>query len=196
MTKLLRSPWVATGVGAILFLLTVVLCWPQKKPSEPTEPAAKAGPSWTFQNPEVDQLISELKKEKEAQAEKRKQLNELEVRLRAERGELNQVTQTIHQLQLDFDRNVVRVEEGETANLKKLAKVYSSMAPSSAVLILKEMDETTLVKIMALMKDSEAAPILECLAKQGEAEAKRAAALSDRLRLSLVKPANSASATQ
>ena len=198
MTKLLKSPWAATGIGAVLFLVTLVLCWPAKRAKDQpiVDQARKAGPSWTFQSPEVDQLVSELKREKEAQAEKQKQLNELALRLQAERQELNQVTQTIHQLQMEFDRNVVRVEDQESANLKKLAKVYSTMAPESAVLILKQMEEITLVKIMSLMKDSETAPILEAMAKQGEVEAKRAAVLSDRLRLSLPKPPSPASANR
>ena len=54
------------------------------------------------------------------------------------------------------------------------------------------MEEVALVKILALMKDSEAAPILEALGKQSEAEAKHAATISERLRLSLAKPPSAA----
>jgi flagellar motility protein MotE (MotC chaperone) len=66
--------------------------------------------------------------------------------------------------------------------------MYASMAPENAVLILKQMEDVALVKILTLMKDSEAAPILEALGKQSEAEAKHAAIISERLRLSLAKP--------
>jgi flagellar motility protein MotE (MotC chaperone) len=199
MIRLLQSNWIATALGTLLYLVTVVLCWPHKSPAD-SGPSAretkKAGPSWTFQNPEMDQLIVELKRAKDGLAEKERQLNELELRLQTERQELNQVTQSVHELQIEFDRNVVRVEEQESVNLKKLGKVYSTMAPDGAVLILKQMDESTLTKILALMKESEAAPILEALAKQGDAEAKRAASICERLRLTLPKPSNAAAATR
>ena len=99
-------------------------------------PSHITGPSWMFQNPELSQLVEELRKEKDRLAEKEKQLNELAVRLNSERQELNQVTQAIHGLQMEFDRSVTRIEEGESANLKKLARMYASMAPENAVLIL------------------------------------------------------------
>jgi flagellar motility protein MotE (MotC chaperone) len=137
----------------------------------------------------MDQLITELKREKETLAEKDKQLSELALRLQSERQEINQLTQTVQELQVEFDRNVIRVEEQEAPNLKKLARVYAAMQPENAVQILKQMDENTLVKIMALMKDSEAAPLLENMGKQGETEAKRAATISERLRLTLPKSA-------
>jgi flagellar motility protein MotE (MotC chaperone) len=192
MIKLFQSPWLASGLGTILYLLITLLSWHPAggvKVEAESPQVHKAGPSWTFQNPEVDQLVEDLKKEREAVALKEKQLNELAVRLQSERQELNQVTQTVHDLQSEFDRNVVRIEEQESVNLKKLAKMYASMAPENAVPILKQMDETTLVKILALMKESETAPILETMGKQDESEAKRAAALSERLRLIITKPA-------
>ena len=99
-------------------------------------------------------------------------------------------------MQVEFDRNVVRVEESETANLKKLVKLYSGMAPENAVQILKQMDEGTVVRMMTLMKDSDASPLLEAMAKQGETEAKRAASISERLRLTMAKPAVSQSTKQ
>jgi flagellar motility protein MotE (MotC chaperone) len=199
MKKLLQSPWTAAGLGTVLFLGTMVLCWhpPKRVPGEgASKHQHQPGPSWTFHNPEMEQLVSELKKEKLALADKEKQLNELSSRLYAERQELTQVTQTVHELQVEFDRNVVRVEEQEIANLKRLAKMYSGMAPDSAVLILKQMDEGTVVKILALMKDGDVSPLLETMAKQGEAEAKRAGDISERLRLAMAKPSGSPAAKQ
>ena len=104
-------------------------------PSSPTltESAAARekhnGPSWDFTSPEADQLIAELKAEKKSLGKKEQELNDLSLRLQAERSELNLVTQSVRQLQLDFDQNVLRISEEETANLKKLAKVYADMDP-------------------------------------------------------------------
>lgn len=190
--KVLRSPWVSSGIGLLLYVATTAACWYQRAtppightPSTP----AKAGPSWTYQNPEIDQLVAELKREKQAIADKEKLLNDFSARLQAERQELNQLTQSIHVLQNEFDRSVVQIEEQESVNLKKLAKVYAGMAPENAIHILRQMEETTLVKVFASMKDSERGPVLEALANAGEADAKLAATISERLRLAVVKGA-------
>jgi flagellar motility protein MotE (MotC chaperone) len=144
--------------------------------------AAQAKPSWAFQNPEVDQLISDLRQQKDTLAEKEHILNDLATRLKAEREEIGIVTQKVARLQTEFDRNVVRVREEETANLKRLAKIYGAMTPEGAVSILKEMNDDDVVRILVFMKDPETAPILELLAKPGVSDAKRAALISGRLK--------------
>jgi exonuclease VII large subunit len=195
MIKLLKSGWFTSLIGALLYLGTTVLLWRSPAiPSttqEPSAPPETIGPVSDFHNAELDLLIEELKKEKEAFAKRQSQLNELAERLRIERLELNQVTQTVHHAEAQFDSNVVRVLEEELVNIKKLARTYAGMSPESAALIFKQMEETTLLKILTAMKDSETAPILEAMAKQGEVDARRVAAISDRLRLSLPKPKDS-----
>ncbi|MGP8200996.1 MAG: MotE family protein [Limisphaerales bacterium] len=189
MIKLLTSPWSTALVGIVLYLGTTVAVWktPIRSSTVPKESAAagekKAGPSWDFTSPEADQLIAELKNEKKALVKKEQDLNDLMARLQAERSELNLVTQSVRQLQTDFDQNVLRITEEETANLKKLAKIYADMAPENAAKVLEEMDDTSIIKIMVFMKDTETAAIWEALAKKGDAQAKRAALLSDHLRL-------------
>ena len=181
--KTLRSPWVAGLLGLLLYAATTAMLWrpPAGAPSEP----GPSGPSWTFHNVEIEQLVTELKKEKESLALREKQLADLAVRLRSERLEINQATQHVHQLQVEFDRNVVRAREEEIVNLKKLAKMYAAMTPEGSAAIFKQLDDISLVKIMMFMKEAENAPILEHMAKQGEPQAKRAAALSERLRLAI-----------
>jgi flagellar motility protein MotE (MotC chaperone) len=190
MLRLLQSSWAAALLGVLAYCATTYLCW--KTPNGPESSGGKSetanspkGPSWNYSNPEVEQLVLDLTKEKEALALREQQLNELATRLQNERLELGQVTQTINRLQIDFDRNVVRIREEESANLKKLAKVYAAMTPDGAITILKELGDEQVVKIMAFMKETETAPLLELLAKQGDAEAKRAALISERLRLTL-----------
>jgi len=190
MIKLLQSSWSASLLGALLYLGTTVFVWsPPPRAADPVElPTETGGASWEFHNPEVDLLIEELKLEKEALARRGAQLDELDERLQVERQEINLVTQTIYQLQSQFDSNVVRVLAEEVPNVKKLARTYAAMTPEGAVPILKQLEETTLVKILASMKESESAPILEALGHLGEADAKRAAAISERLRFSLANP--------
>ncbi len=196
MMRLFQSPWTASSLGVIVYLAVFVMAW--KPPAIPEEdPGAAApsaaGPSWSFQNPEVDLLIGELKREKEAVAAREKELKELAERLRIEHAELLQLTQAVQQVQAEFDQNITRVRAEEAANLKRLAKTYAAMSPAGAASVLKAMDDSTVVKVLLFMKDSETAAVLEVLAKQSPADAKRAAAISERLRLSLSEPAKNAS---
>ena len=191
MIRILQSGWMIAFLGAATFLgVTTVLVTSSKSlttapPPVESEPPGGRGPSWEFSNPEVDHLISELKQEKQTVAAREQQLNELATRLQAERAEINQVTQTVFRLQQEFDRNALRVREDEAANLKKLAKIYSTMTPEGATMIIRQLEDEEIAKLLVIMKESEAAPLLENLAKLGETEAKRAAALSERLRKSI-----------
>ncbi len=190
MTKILTSSWMTLPVSVVVYLAATLFFWKTPVPSAgvgPGEHAATAGPSatsWEFTNPEADQLVAELKAEKKSLAKREQDLNDLAARLDTERSELALVTQSVHQMQTDFDKNVVRVQDEETANLKKLAKVYSAMAPENAADILAQLDDVSVAKIMVYMKDGDTAGIFEAMAKRGALDAKRAASLSERLRLS------------
>lgn len=194
MIKLLLSPFGTVAVSVLVYAGASVAFW--KTPAIPIEAlmmdptaAAKAsahGPSWNFINPEADQLIAELQEEKKALAKREQELNDYQARLQAEQSELGMVTQSVRQLQTDFDANVVQIAADEIVNLKKLAKVYADMEPSSAAKVLAEMPDDSIIKIMVFMKDPETAAIFESMAKQSEEQARRAAMLSERLRLSTV----------
>ncbi|MBI4324918.1 MAG: hypothetical protein HY674_06605 [Chloroflexi bacterium] len=192
LTRLLQSAWAVALLGALVFLATLSMLWPSNLGATGQAGATGAAVAeqsvWHFENAEIDQLIDALKKEKASLTTREQQLNELALRLQSERGELDKVVQSVRRMQQDFDKDVVRVQEEELTNLKKLAKVYAAMDPDGAAAILKELDDVAVVKILLYMKENETAPILEVLAKEGEAAAKRAAAISERLRLSISKP--------
>ena len=148
--KFLQSGWVVCLIGCMTYLgCTLAFLNPGKiHPVQAAEPKSEeelahsnvpvlTGPSWEFNNPEVDQIISELRAEKETLAEKEKTLKDLEARLKADRKELMTATQTVHRLQAEFDRNVTRVREEETANLKRLAKLYATMSPDGAATVMR-----------------------------------------------------------
>jgi flagellar motility protein MotE (MotC chaperone) len=186
MKSVLKNPWLASVIGAVLFAVTCYQFISKRaKEKAPVAPVITTAVAWDFRNPELDLIMAELKTQKESLAAREAQLKELAARLQNERQEINQLTQSVYQVQLEFDQNVTRVKAEEVINLKKLAKVYSAMTPEGAVAIFKELDDASIVKIAKFMKESETAPILELLAKQGEAEAKRTAAISERLRNSL-----------
>jgi flagellar motility protein MotE (MotC chaperone) len=188
MIKLLTSPWTSVPIGALLYLASMLLFWKTPHPSamdSGSARAAVAGPSWNFSSPEADQLMTELKSEKGALALRRQQLDELASRLGIEREELAAATAAVRKLQDEFDKSVTRVQEEEVPNLKKLAKVYAGMTPDAAATVMTQLDDAVVVKIMLYMKESETGAILEIMAKKGPAEAKRAAEISEHVRLAI-----------
>ena len=191
MTKLLTSTWMTIPVGVAVYAVSTILFW--KTPVAPPRaaqavPAAVKNELGEYRNPEADQLVGELKEEKQKLDDREQKLNELAARLDAERGEISNATASVQQLQADFDKNVLRIKDEEIANLKKLAKVYSAMTPDGAALILSDLDDIQVAKILVFMKEGDAAAILESISKKGEVQAKRAADLSERLRVAAFRP--------
>jgi flagellar motility protein MotE (MotC chaperone) len=192
MLKKLNSPWVGSIIGLVAFMMVTAMTWSaatqkiQAAHQVATNNVAKSETPWSFDTAEIDALVKELREEKELLNKREKDLNELADRLRFERTELTQLTQTVHRMQQEFDLSVSRVNEEETANLKKLAKTYSAMDPDGAANIFKQMDDGSVVKIMVFMKDQETSPILASMSKGGETDAKRAADLTEKLRVAVV----------
>ena len=188
--KFIQSPLFAAVLGGVLFLLTSAFLTTQGVATanygdEETEGAAHSnikGASWDFFNPELDQIIADLKSERDTLTSREKQLNDLATRLKAERGELDDALKGIKKIQEQVDKNLFHIKEDEAGNLKKLAKMYTAMEPASAARILRELDDTIVVKILTLVKEQETALILESLSRMGEAETRRAAAISESLR--------------
>jgi len=175
-------------IGALVYLAVTVAVWrgPKIVPPASSAAVAQAGslsPSWDFRSTEVEELIVDLQHQKQLLGDRERQLNELESRLKAERQEIVVITQNVGRMQAEFDHNVVRLQQEEIANLKRLAKIYATMSPEGAVSILREMKDDDIVKIFTCMKDAETAPILELLAHGSPADAKRAAAISERLKV-------------
>jgi flagellar motility protein MotE (MotC chaperone) len=193
MIKLLQTNWMTALLGAVVYLGTTVLVWPPhlaktRAPSAAAPaPGRPNGPSWNFFNPEVDALVQELKSEKDQLRAQRLRLEEWEARLKAERMELNTVTQAVHQMQADFDQTLLRVRDEEKENLRRLGKVYGELTPEAAAKVVQELADEPVVKILAGLKDSQIAAILEALAREPD-QARRVAQLSERLRVLIVRP--------
>ena len=186
--KFLQSKIFAALLGAVIFLLTSAflttggLGAADHLRTGSDHRDGVSGPSWMFFNPELDLIIADLKAEREAVALKEKQLNQLALRLRAERAELDEALRGIKNLEQQVDREVFRIKEDEAGNLKKLAKMYAAMEPAGAAKLLRELDDVIIVKVLSLMKEPETALILESFVRLGDAETRRAAGLSENLR--------------
>lgn len=193
MTRILQSTWFTALVGALLYLgVTFVLLSPSKfegaHAALTTEEKVKSpddDPSWKFKNPEMEQWLTELKREREALQLREQQLQELALRLEAERTELSTITQAVHQLQAEFDRNVIRFQQQEIDNLKRQARVFANMNPDAVAALIAEMSDEEAVKILFVMKNDDVTGILELLGSQGNAQSKKAASITEKLRRAL-----------
>ena len=198
MIRFLQSKWLAALIGMAAYAGTTFVCWQHVDflPAHSPDPAIGAmQASWNFRDPNLEQLLLDVQKQKQELAARDQGLTELAARLKVERQELSQVTQTMDQVRKQFDRDIVRIKAEEAANLKKLAKVYATMTPDNAAAVLKELDEVQLVRILVFMKENETAPILEAMAKRTSADAKRVAQLSERLRLAMFRDVHSTTKT-
>lgn len=195
--KKLANPIVAAVLGIILGLATGLYTF-YRTANVAVEHAMKMIPhkdklvqderarGWNFWTIEIEQLANELKEERERVRKQTEQLERREAQLVAERKELNKVRTEIEGLRQEIATKVVEIGADEGKNIRSLAQTYTNLTPKAAVAIIKELDDAIVVKILSVMKPEIVAPIFEEMSKSASADAplaKRAATLSDRLRL-------------
>ncbi|HEY1718728.1 MAG TPA: hypothetical protein VGH42_10620 [Verrucomicrobiae bacterium] len=196
MIRIFQSSWFVAIAGCALYLATTVVVL---KPSKfagaqfaNPDYSADDDPSWRFRNPEFNQWVAQIKSEKDSLDLREQHLNELQARLNTELQEISTVTQTVAQLQKNFDKNVIRFKAQDEDNVKHQAKLMAAMSPEGAIAMLNEMPDDAAVKILFTMKTDEASLILDALSKMGQPQAKRAAELTERLQQVLSPPATTA----
>jgi flagellar motility protein MotE (MotC chaperone) len=194
MNRILQSAGTVVLLGGVIFFLTMFAVFRSVHLGSLSAPAkatvaAEDNPSWKYRNPEIDQWISQIKEERESLALRTEQLKEWEARLAAESKDIAAVTQTVSQLQADFDKRVLQFKEQEKDNLKKQIKVVADMTPDGAATMFNEMTDDEVAKILYMMKPDISAPILDAMSRQGQAHAARAAILANRLKDVLTVPA-------
>lgn len=188
MIRLLSSNWFVAAAGAIAYLVTTFFCL-NPKMFAGLKPATKhegelpvVTESWNFKNPEVDQVIEQLKTARETMAAREQQLKDWETRLASERQEISAVTQTVWRIQQDIEKTLTRIKQEEVPNLKKTAKIYSAMTPDGAAAIVRQQTDEETLRVLFYLKPGESGAILEALAKLGKPEAQRAGQLAEKLR--------------
>jgi flagellar motility protein MotE (MotC chaperone) len=192
---MIRSIWftaiVAVVLGAATCAGVLLLRWNELVPTKSEDAASKRFLSakergWDFWSNEIDSLSADLKKEREGLDTRRKDLDALEARLAAEKQELVRVRAEVQAIRDEITQQIPVLEASEKGNLKTLSRTYATMKPRQAVTILAEMDDTNVVKILALMKPDAVGAILQEMATPtpgAPSLAERAAKLSNELRL-------------
>jgi flagellar motility protein MotE (MotC chaperone) len=195
MNKVLNNPaivaalgiFAGTAVGIGWFWRaadTLVMHAIASLPPKPIEESRVQG--WDFWTIEIDGLASELKEERARLRQQAELLNQRAARVAAEQQELAKIRTDLEAMRTEIVRKIIEVTADESKNLRTLAQTYSGLTPKGAVAILREMDDTTIVKILSLMKSESVGPIFEEMAKTSAPDgtlARRAALLSEKLRL-------------
>ena len=141
---------------------------------------------WDFWTIEIENLSSELKEERLRLRKQAEVLEQRAARLAAEEREFATLRASVEALRKQITDRVAEISADEAKNLRSLAQTYTSLTPRAAVVILRELDDTTAVKILSLMKPEAVGPIFEEMSKPSaddDSLARRAALLSEQLRL-------------
>lgn len=195
MSSKLQSPLVVglLGVGvsvglgvALIFRAFADFQPPAAEPElvEVKEELVRKG--WDFWTIEIDNLSVELKEEKLKLRKQAELLDQRAARLAAEEKEFAKLRADIEAMRKQIGEKLVEIGADEAKNLRTLATTYATLSPKAAVAIVKELDDSTAVKILSLMKPDVVGPLFEEMGRVGAADpalAKRAAAFSEKLRM-------------
>ncbi|MBC2606008.1 MotE family protein [Pelagicoccus albus] len=141
---------------------------------------------WGFASDFINQLEEELQGRIAALDAREEELVAYEARLESDRAEIEEIKKEVETMREHLLEGVVKLESDETENLKRLSKTYSTLTPDATVSIFRELDDSTVVKILFFMKADTVGAILQemATANGGVAEeVRRAAKISDMLRL-------------
>jgi len=200
MIKLVTNPIVTLVVALVLGVGTGLSMFMQA--AKPLIAAAKAArvkavetnkpeAPWGFWTLEIENLASELKDQKAVVKKYEESLKLREERLNAERQELTKQREQLEAMRADIGSRIVAIQSDEVKNLKSLVATYSNLTPKATLTIFKEMDDSMVVKILALMKTDVTTPLFEEMSKQAATDpfvARRVATLTEKLRLLRTTP--------
>lgn len=147
---------------------------------------------WDFWTPEINEMVQGLRTERERVEARGRELDALAARLERERGELDGVRREVTRIREEIDRATAELTANEAQNLRTVAQTYAKLTPRGAVAVFREMDDYTVLKILALMKPEGVSAIFEEMArtadKGGAPMSARVALLTEKLRLLKTTP--------
>ncbi len=131
---------------------------------------------------EYSSMLDDLKQQKEILSQKEQLLERQTDRIKRLEEELQVARKKLEKLQDETAVNITQMEENEERNLRKLAKVYSSMDSVEAAPILARLDDDTIANILIRMKERQAAKLLGSFGAQSSDAKQRAAVISKKIR--------------
>lgn len=200
MNKLASNPIVVIALGLILGVGTGVgyflkvarpLVQHAREARLAAVKAKKPDAPWDFWTIDIENLANELKEEKAVVRKREEELNLRDVRITTEQAELLKQRKELEALRADISSKITEIQSVDMKNLKTLAATYSTLTPKSCLAIFRDLQDDTVVKLLSIMKPDVVGPLFEEMGKQADTDpalAKRAAALSEKLRLIKAAP--------
>lgn len=198
MIAKLQSPFAVAGLGVTLSLGVGIFTSYRALDAMLSQAAAAAvaeakkepeelkRKGWDFWTVEIENLSNELKEERVRLKKQAELLDQRDARLKAEEKEFAKLRADVAAMRKEIADKVIEISADEAKNIRSLSQTYANLSPRAAVAIIKELDDTTAVKILSLMKADVVGPIFEEMSRASAADnalAKRAALLSEKLRL-------------
>ena len=115
----------------------------------------------------VEQLVAALKTERASYEKRLQDLAVREEELKFQESLLQDMTDTLDRMQVDLDTRVLRIEEAEKANLRRLADICGKMDAAAAATSLAEMEKKRAAMILSLMNERNAAGIMDAAVGEG-----------------------------
>ena len=123
----------------------------------------------TFDNPEIQTLIEELKRRLKNVRDREKRVEQVQILLNSEWSNLATVTNRINQARLALSNKLEsarsQIKETEMKQLKKTAAILTNMTPAEAVVSLDKTNHIESAKLLYYMQTPEQAKILSELNK-------------------------------
>jgi len=179
MKQLLKSNGILILVGSLLYLGVTfgmimssieVIKGSQKEHTveSPIDPVLD-GPSWTYLNPKLNELILELRIRLEEVKKKEDELKLWEQQIEKESLYIRNITNRVEDIKTQVNKVARKISTDEDANLKKLLELFKSLETSQTATILEPMSDEKISRIFSLLKPADVGPIVDLWLKQGGA---------------------------
>ena len=135
--------------------------------------AVLEGPSWTYVNPKLNELILELRTRLEKVKQKEEELKLWELQLEEELSHIHNITNVVENIRTEVNQAANKLTKTEENNIRSLLPLYKSLAPNEAATLIEKKSDAEIAKIFHLLKAEEYSPIIQLWLKQDGEQAER-----------------------
>lgn len=140
---------------------------------EKEEMAVLDGPSWTYVNPKLNELILELRTRLEKVKEKEEELKLWELQLEEELTHIRGITNVVENIRAEVNLAANKLTKTEETNIRSLLPLYKSLDPADAASLIEKKSDAEIAKIFHLLKAEEYTPIIQLWLRQNGEQAER-----------------------
>ena len=137
------------------------------------EQAVLDGPSWTYVNPKLNDLVLELRTRLEEVKQKEEALKLWELQLEEELSNIRNITNAVQSIRAEVNLAANKLTETEENNIKSMLPLYQALEPTETASLLDPKSDAEIAKVFHLLKPEEYSPIIQLWLKQGGEQSER-----------------------